>query len=320
MTKRRLIFTMFVLIAMCVGLLGCDGATSSAAGAEDAVVLDEGGDAFTDGGSIGDVDPPTGPREGEFVALTYNVHGLPPPITMDDTPGRMVQIAPLLNGFDLIGLQENFDDQNHETLANASEHPHQLRFGEPLEDRFYGSGLAVFSEFEITDNLHHYYSTCHGRFDSASDCLASKGFQVARIRLGPGAEVDVYNSHLEAGGSAEDDLARTVHVDELLEAMTSYSAGRALIFLADTNLHESDPEDAPDLSMLISEAQLSDACDVVMCPEPGRIDRIMYRSSVDVELSAMSWRVEPRFVDGEGDSLSDHDAISARIQWRRVPE
>ena len=300
---------------MCIGSSGCDSSVNGTDGAQDAVVIGEDVSSTLDSGLSADVAPPKGPREGELTALTYNVHGLPPPITMDDTPGRMVQIAPLLNGFDLVGLQEDFDDQNHETLASVSEHPHKLRFGDPLEDRFYGSGLAIFAEFQIVDHLHHYYSVCHGRFDSASDCLASKGFQVARIRLGPGAEVDVYNSHLEAGGSTEDDAARATHVNELLEAMSTYSAGKAIIFLADTNLHESDPNDGPTLSRLIAEAQLSDACDAVMCPEPGRIDRVMYRSSGAVTLTATSWRVEPMFFDAEGVPLSDHDAISATIEW-----
>jgi len=78
----------------------------------------------------------TGPTEGALRALTYNVHGLPPELTGDDTAARMAQIAPLLDGFDVVGLQEDFDDDNHATLAASSRHLSQVRFAEALEDRF----------------------------------------------------------------------------------------------------------------------------------------------------------------------------------------
>jgi len=258
------------------------------------------------------------PSEGSFLALTYNVHGLPPVITMDDTVERIRQISPRLNGFDLVGLQEDFDDLNHVLIEEESEHGHIRRFGEPLDGHFYGSGLSALSRFPIIDHRHVYYTGCHGRFDAASDCLASKGVQAVRIRLADQVEIDVYNTHLEAGGGPEDHAVRVEHVDELLTVMATYSQGRAIIFLGDTNLHESDPLDAPVLRHFQSTAGLTDACDEVMCPEPGRIDRIMFRSGTGVHLDVSEWQVETAFVDPEGVALSDHDAISGRIHWRRT--
>ena len=75
-------------------------------------------------------DPPVQPAEGELSFLTYNVHGLPPQITGDDTAARMVEIGPLLRPFDVVGLQEDFDDVNHGTLAAASDHLVQRRFAD----------------------------------------------------------------------------------------------------------------------------------------------------------------------------------------------
>lgn len=301
----------FRLLLMCGALafVGCDEQNSP----ESPVPVDA--------TMMGDHAPPDaaeiGPSEGQMIALTYNVHGLPAAITGDDTPGRMAAIAPLLNAFDLVGLQEDFDEQNHDTLTADSTHDVRLRFAEPLEARFYGSGLSILSRFELLDHQHHHYTACNGRFDSASDCLASKGFQVARIRLSPGVELDVYNSHLEAGNSAEDDVVRSSHVDEILDVMTTYSAGRALIFLADTNLHADQPTDATHLRRLEQTAGLLDACETVSCPEPGRIDRIMYRDSDSVSLEISTWQVEAAFFDSDGTPLSDHDAISATINWSR---
>lgn len=259
------------------------------------------------------------PSEGEFVVLTYNVHGLPPFITMDDTAERLRQIAPRLNDFDFVGLQEDFDDLNHQVIAEQSEHGHILRFSDPLDGHFYGSGLSALSRFPIVDHLHVHYSACHGRFDAASDCLASKGVQALRIRLASGVEMDIYNTHLEAGGGPEDHVVRTQHIEELLDVMTTYSAGRAIIFLGDTNLHEDDSDDVVLLNRLKSTVELMDACDDLMCPEPGRIDRVMYRSGNGVILSVSQWQVESSFVDPDETPLSDHDAISTRIHWAATP-
>ena len=175
-----------------------------------------------------------------------------------------------------MGLQEDFDEQNHDLLTADSTHDVRLRFGEPLETRFYGSGLSILSRFELLDHQHHHYNACNGRFDSASDWLR-RVFRSLVFVSSPGMEVDVYNSHLEAGNSAEDDVVRSSHVDEILNVMTNYSAGRALIFLADTNLHADQPTDATHLRRLEQTADLIDACESVSCPQPGRIDRIMYR-------------------------------------------
>ena len=268
------------------------------------------------------------PTDGEITALSYNVHGLPSAITGDDTEARMVQIAPLLAPFDLVGLQEDFDDDHHATLAAGTQHATKVRFADLVEEaRFYGPGLAVFSHADAVHTHHEHFSTCHGLLDSSSDCLASKGFQAIRLQLGPDPShtVDVYNTHLEAGGGAEDDAARAVHVDELLAAMSTLgggggvSEGQAILFLADTNLHDDDPEDLVEITRLLDGAGLSELCIDVDCPEPGRIDRILYRSSEAVELTGLDWWVVEGFVDGEGVALSDHDPIAGRIGWVARP-
>lgn len=257
----------------------------------------------------------TGPFAGDLDVLTYNVHGLPPGITGDDTPGRMAQIAPLLADYALIGLQEDFDEANHATLAAGVELETELWFGEPLADRFYGAGLAVFAGMEAVDALSIYYETCNGTFDGASDCLASKGFQVARLALGPGAALDVYNTHMEAGNSAEDDASRAAQLDMVLAQLASFSADNAVLLLGDTNLGGDDPEDVPLIDRLMAEGGFTDACDAVACPEPGRIDKILLRDGGGLRLAVESWAIDPAFVDSEGTPLSDHEAITARIRW-----
>lgn len=261
------------------------------------------------------------PQSGELSFLSYNVHGLPPEITGDDTTGRIEQIGPLLDAFDIVGLQEDFIDENHALLAEASDHQTQRRFAEVVnEERIYGSGLAVFGILEELDYHHVHYETCHGVLDAASDCLASKGFQAVRLRLGEGASVDVYNTHLEAGGSGEDNAARAVHVDQLLDALGGWSAERSVVFLGDTNLHASDPDDAPELERLLGEGGLTDSCEAVSCAEPDHIDRILFRDGEGVRWEAQAWANEPGFDDDEGVDLSDHPPISALLSWSWSPE
>ena len=258
------------------------------------------------------------PTTGEFSTLSYNVHGLPSQLTGDDTPGRMTRIAPLLPQFDIVALQEDFDDDNHATLEAGTEHPTKIRFDELVAaDRVYGPGLAIFANQEAIHTHHEHYTACNGTLDGASDCLASKGFQAIRLKLGPKSDqtIDVYNSHLEAGGDTEDNRARAVHVDQLLDAMATVSANRAVLFLADTNLKDEDPLDLPEITRLIEGASLTELCVAVECPDPGRIDRVLYRSSEALTLSGLDWWVDESFVDEDGAPLSDHDPIAGLFAW-----
>lgn len=257
----------------------------------------------------------TGPTAGQLDVLTYNVHGLPSGITGDDTPGRMAQIAPLLDRYPLIGLQEDWDEANAATLAAALERRTELWFGEPLDERFYGAGLAFFAEQAVESYEPTYYETCNGTLDGASDCLASKGFQVVRLRMGPGATLDVYNTHMEAGNSAEDDSSRTAQLDMLLAQIDSFSAGHAVLFMGDTNLGADDPEDVPLIAALMEGGGFTDACDAVACPEPGRIDKLLVRDGEDLAIDVDSWAVAEEFVDEDGAPLSDHEGITASLRW-----
>ena len=55
------------------------------------------------------------------------------------------------------------------------------------------------------------------------------------------------------------------------------------------------------------------------CPEPGRIDRIYFRSSATVTVEALIWKVDDRYVDSAGKALSDHEAVAAQLRVRAAP-
>lgn len=269
--------------------------------------------------------PPTEPTElpseGQFSALTYNVAGLPDGISSAEQPGaeRMPQIAALLEDYELVGLQEDFVAENHALLVDTS-HETEAWFDavnmEAEVEPVMGSGLSVLGRgFEVVDYFEEHYTQCHGVLDGASDCLASKGFQVLRVSLG-GEELDIYNTHHEAGGGAEDDAARRSQVEQVLASLEGRSQGRAILFMGDTNLRWSDAEDVNELE-LYEGAGLVDACEATGCEEPDHIDRFYTRSSATLTLTATEWVRDERFVDAEGVDLSDHPAIGAVLRWER---
>jgi endonuclease/exonuclease/phosphatase family metal-dependent hydrolase len=263
------------------------------------------------------VEPPAAPTSGTFTALTYNVQGLPDALTDSDRPTeeRMVRISPLLDGYDVVLVQEDFDPAYHALLVSEATHPTAAWFDAIVApDRVYGSGLASLARVgERVDVFQEHYTTCSGVLDGASDCLASKGFLVLRLSLG-GAELDVYDTHHEAGGGPEDLAARSAQVDQVLASMETLSEGRAVLLGGDTNLRWSDPEDVP-LLQRYADAGLRDACDEVGCPEPDHIDRFLLRDGPDLALNVSAWGVPPEFVDELGEDLSDHPPISATFRW-----
>jgi endonuclease/exonuclease/phosphatase family metal-dependent hydrolase len=266
---------------------------------------------------LGTVDTANAPGSGSLSVLSYNVHGLPSIITGDDTPGRMAQIAPLLQDWDIVGIQEDWIADNHSLLLQDAAQLTQLWFDEPLEAaRVYGSGLSLLSDYPVSSVQNTHYTDCSGLLDGSSDCLASKGFQRVRLQLGA-AQIDVYNTHLEAGGGDEDNAARTAQVSQLIDALGTDSADRAVIFTGDFNLRPSDPTDLPELERLQSEGGLSDVCTALDCSEPDHIDRIFFRSSETVQLSPVSWaNLSEQFSDDALVNLSDHPPISAELSWK----
>jgi hypothetical protein len=288
------------------------GGTSSAGAPTSTGGADTTGDAASSSESGAPV--PTPPvTEGEFTLLTYNVAGLPEGTSQSMPLEYTPQISPLLNLYDLALVQEDF--AYHDLLVADAEHPYQ---SEPHPDSnpreiAFGDGLNEFSQFEFGALDRVTWAECNGTVDSGSDCLTIKGFFAATHTLSEGIEVLVYDLHMDAGGSKGDIAARDAQVAQLLAHLEANAGERAVIIAGDTNMDE---EDEASLVALLDGAGLVDACRALSCGEEGRIDRVMLRSSAQVELTAVDWQVDDRFVDPEGNQLSDHEAVGVTIGWR----
>lgn len=284
-------------------------------------------------------------QSGEFSMLAYNVAGLPQEVSTVNPEEHIPLISPLLNGYDIVLTQEDFDwwlpdldrldfANYHTRLRAETTHPHQsARHPGPeavgidiAADRpamQVGDGLGLLSRFPFDEFRRIAWETCYGIADGASDCLAMKGFGMARIELEPGVVVDVYNLHAEAGGGPEDNLSRAAGFDELAAYIQQHSTGNAIILGGDTNLHtqaESDvPNDVEDTrvwSKFLDATGLTSVCDALGCDDPGRIDKFAFRNSDDIDLEPLSWRFEvEKFQDAAGEALSDHDALAVIWSW-----
>ncbi len=271
---------------------------------------------------------------GDFLALTYNVAGLPEGLSKSNPAVNTPLISPLLNGYDLVLVQEDWQtpDPNplaplrvyHELLEVDAKHPYQskplpLPLGTNPErpSALVSDGLNRFSQFPFGAVSRQHWAGCD---DSAADCLSLKGFSVARTEFAPGVCVDVYNVHGEAGNTEHDLELKDMNMRDLIAFIETFSAGRAVIVGGDFNMKLRRARDAANLERLRTESGLSDACIALGIVDKGEIDKFFFRSNDAVALSVTSCRFETNvFVRPDGGPLSDHDALAVRFAWSARP-
>lgn len=276
----------------------------------------------------------------ELTVLTYNVAGLPEGVSGSHPETNHPQISPLLNAYDLVLVQEDF--AYHPLLIADLDHPYQSikddslgEFGVGL-----GDGLNTFSTLPFQSFTRVTWNECFGVLENASDCLTPKGLSFQRHVLAPGAFLDVYNWHADAGGAPEDMAARRSNVRQLLAEVLARSEGHAVIIMGDTNSRYT--RDGDVLPELADGAGLTDvwveleragerpplgsSLTAGCATEPAggtceRVDKIFYRSSEWVTLEALEHDVPVAlFSDAQDEPLSDHDPVYARFEVTAVPE
>lgn len=280
--------------------------------------------------------------------LSYNVAGLPQEFSKEQPSVNLPLIGPLLNAYDIVLTQEDFDwwtasldtldfvhyheqlrkDVTHEFQTEPHPGPDAVGVDEGLRPPpQVGDGLGFLSRVPFTDVVRVPWASCFGGIDGsdggAGDCLAMKGFMVGRFELAARRFVDIYTLHLEAGGTEDDQALQADDMQALAAFVKEHSRGRAVILGGDTNLHTGG--DHPDSTgkldgelwaKFLSATELRDSCDELACDEPGAIDKIAFRSGDGVELTAQSHRFElERFQDDNGSALSDHNALAVEFRW-----
>lgn len=330
-----------------LGLVAAAGLLLAACGSDDDDArVPESGDpaAASEVGAAGEGE------SGTFELLAYNVAGLPVEISKVRPDLNLPLISPLLNDYDVVLTQEDFDwwvpggaastldfvnyhdrlraDVDHEFRSQAHPGPEAVGLDPATRPALQlGDGLAVLSRFELGEVTRVPWADCFGGIDTsdggAADCLAMKGFLHTRITLADGVEVDIYNLHVEAGGTERDQALQGEAVAQLAAYIEENSEGRALIIGGDTNLHTNldhpDGSGGADIELwegFLADLGLTDACTQLECDRPGEIDKVAYRSGEGVELEAtLHDFVEERFVDADGEDLSDHPPLHVTFRW-----
>ncbi|KIE25473.1 endonuclease [Streptomyces sp. MUSC 125] len=263
--------------------------------------------------------PSKAPPGGSFSVLTYNVAGLPEPLSGSHPATNTTKISRRINAYDVVNVQEDF--AYHTDLIKHDEHPFRTipsapawAPGVPFSD-----GLNTFSDFRLKKLDRVHWNKCTG-----PNCLTPKGFSYLRLELPGDASLDLYNVHMNAGsGTAHKLKVRRDNVAQLSRYIQKHSAGRAVIVMGDTNSRYTRSGDA--IRELRDDNALTDAwvqlvrggqtpgvqdgsptCkDSTTCEV---VDKILYRSGPGLRITASSYNLEyQRFLDSSGKPLSDHN-------------
>jgi hypothetical protein len=284
-----------------------------------------------------DGDPAGAGRAGAFSALSYNVAGLPEPLSGSEPATNTPLISPLLNDYDLVLVQEDWIDPvppaagfdfYHDDLVGQVDHeylsvpaPPPLGSDPRRPDALVADGLNRMARFPFGEITREMWTDCFGGLDTsdggAADCASQKGFSVARTEIAPGVEVDVYNLHAEAGSTPRDEELSAADFEQLAAFIDEYSARRAVIVGGDFNLHTDEEPDRSIFDTFLAATGLTDVCAAVDCgDDAARIDKFVFRSGGGVEIEARAHRFErEKFRRADGEPLSDHDALAVNFAW-----
>lgn len=273
--------------------------------------------------------PPAQAQEGSISALTYNIAGLPEPISSAPTPRKSAtnEIGRRISEFDIVNVQEDFN--YHAYLYETDVHAHRTPTSGGVP---FGSGLNSLHHlpYEALDRV-----TWNRCWINQADCLTPKGFTFHRAQIAPDTWIDVYNLHADAGDDSLDEAARRNNLEQLTAYISEHSAGNAVLVMGDTNTRYTTEGDR--ISDFVAANGLTDAwvelvrggdepdrgSPALGCPDvdPGVecevIDKVLYRDGDDLDLTATSFRnLDADFrEDGSGLMLSDHFPIAVDFTW-----
>ena len=286
---------------------------------------------------------------GELTAVTYNIAGLPEPLSSAIYPraGYTADISQRLNrtytidgrtfAIDLVGVQEDFtyhslliDNTLFPGASPADPPPWLWPVGVP-----FSSGVNTLSTFKLSDLTRQAWYRC-----AMDNCLTPKGMTYSQIQLPGGEKIDVYNAHMDTTVLTVDNIA------QLSNFMQRQSQGNAVIVTGDFNATYS-------AGGVIRQALLDFAADngltdawvqqeyggtapmtAPRCASDNiceQLDKIFYRSApasdpnnplsspVILTLVANGYQnMGPYFENGAGQQISDHRPVLATLQYSAI--
>lgn len=289
--------------------------------------------------------PPTAPLR----VISYNVQFLPSIAAMVNKRGdpryRARELGRVLAEYDIIGLNEVFDDRPRELLLeglkqawgdayNAVVHP------KPGDGRFNG-GLAIATRLPILASHSTIYTQASSpkKYGLGADGYAAKGVLHARIARSPEQKdqfIDVFITHMEA----REDALRPSQYKELAAFMAEHhDPAQPVLVMGDFNTHgnpeDQDDKDSPynlllsdlrgavpaqdllDLWPALHGRELGGTNEQESSDEGNRIDYIFLSNPKGAALlKPLAVRVNP-FPNEKTKFLSDHSAVEADLEWSK---
>ncbi|ORY64314.1 endonuclease/Exonuclease/phosphatase [Pseudomassariella vexata] len=267
---------------------------------------------------------------GDFNVLSMNVAGLPAILQSNEVPGDKATNAGTIGskfveyGYDIIHVQEDFN--YHAYIYATDDHAYRTATSGGVP---FGSGLNSLANFDWVDFTRVKWDVCSDA--SSSDCLTPKGFTFMRTRIDDGVYVDCYNLHADAGTEAEDETARNSNLEQVASYIDTWSIGNAVLVFGDTNSRYTRVLD--NITVFANQNGLTDPWvelirdGVVptvetLCDNPSNntycetVDKVFYRGSPVVNLEATYFNYEStKFLQADGNILSDHNPITVNFTW-----
>lgn len=176
-------------------------------------------------------------------ALTYNIFMRPAPVSWRDQNGcRARRIARYLRDEleprDIIVLTESFEASSVQILADATRerYPHQVLSQPPARGLSVNGGVSLLSPHPIEAWSATAFDTCYGDWN---DCLATKGFVWARLRISDSLKLNVLATHLNSGGGPQPRATRRkqlTQIRDFLNGDPSFARWPTL-FMGDLNIN-----------------------------------------------------------------------------------
>lgn len=256
----------------------------------------------------------------ELDVLTYNVQMRP---VLDQNIYKGRRISPKLNAYDIALLQESFAEKA--VLMEQARHAYKAHFTARRGAALVDSGLSTLSRYPVVETITEHYRSYAG----IADGVASKGMMLTRIRVGE-AIVDVYNTHMQAGDSDDENRARLAQATQLIEFVNRNSTkANGILIIGDFNMgpvrpgrmfrdfHPNHYANRRDMLLrtnsfqtIVDNLGLTDVQDMLMNEKVDDIERMLFRNGCGVTITPMATRKDTRdFVDEKGRKLSDSSPL-----------
>lgn len=263
--------------------------------------------------------------------LTYNTFLRPPPVGWGDRNmcrarhiGRRLADEPIPR--DIVVLNESFDTEAVGELTDiaAARFPYQV-VSLPKAHGFRTSGgVSVLSRYPIEISSAERFRSCSGEFN---DCMATKGFVWALVRVSRHLKVNVLATHLNSGRDSNARQARREQLEQIRDFVRSKRDFQRwpTLLMGDLNLDGlrwsgRDPatdkltEYARTMSLLGNNCAQCDTAGCLDACNPFPVDAF--------RRSRGRWRFDPMGTDAAntynctGQTLTPCDSPNDRMRWR----